>query len=68
MRWRRRATWRSWIELAELRDWLLEQQYTERHPYTGADPGGWGWTDLPGSVPDADDTPGRCWPWRTSWQ
>jgi squalene-hopene/tetraprenyl-beta-curcumene cyclase len=42
----------------ELRDWLLRQQYTERHPYTGADPGGWAWTDLPGGVPDADDTPG----------
>jgi squalene-hopene/tetraprenyl-beta-curcumene cyclase len=42
----------------ELRDWLLRQQYTERHPYTGADPGGWSWTDLPGGVPDADDTPG----------
>src|SRR5205823_11668354 len=24
----------------------------------GADPGGWAWTDLPGGVPDADDTPG----------
>lgn len=43
---------------AELLDWLLRQQFTERHPYTGADPGGWGWSDLPGSVPDADDTPG----------
>jgi squalene-hopene/tetraprenyl-beta-curcumene cyclase len=42
----------------ELRDWLLKQQFKERHPYTGADPGGWGWTDLPGSVPDADDTAG----------
>jgi squalene-hopene/tetraprenyl-beta-curcumene cyclase len=42
----------------ELRNWLLEQQFRERHPYTGAAPGGWGWTDLPGSVPDADDTPG----------
>ncbi|MGE3804138.1 MAG: prenyltransferase/squalene oxidase repeat-containing protein [Gemmataceae bacterium] len=41
-----------------IRDWLLKQQFTQRHPYTGADPGGWGWTDLPGSVPDADDTPG----------
>lgn len=41
-----------------LRDWLLRQQYTERHPYTGADPGGWAWTDLPGGVPDADDTSG----------
>ena len=39
-------------------DWLLRQQYKERHPYTGADPGGWAWTDLPGGVPDADDTPG----------
>jgi squalene-hopene/tetraprenyl-beta-curcumene cyclase len=38
--------------------WLLKQQYTARHPYTGADPGGWAWTDLPGGVPDCDDTPG----------
>jgi squalene-hopene/tetraprenyl-beta-curcumene cyclase len=42
----------------EVRDWLLRQQYKERHPYTGADPGGWAWTPLPGGVPDADDTPG----------
>jgi squalene-hopene/tetraprenyl-beta-curcumene cyclase len=42
----------------ELRAWLLKQQYKERHPYTGAYPGGWAWTDLPGGVPDADDTPG----------
>jgi squalene-hopene/tetraprenyl-beta-curcumene cyclase len=42
----------------ELRDWLLGQQYKERHPYTGAAPGGWAWTPLPGGVPDADDTPG----------
>jgi squalene-hopene/tetraprenyl-beta-curcumene cyclase len=41
-----------------LRDWLLWQQCMRRHPYTGADPGGWGWTNLPGSVPDGDDTPG----------
>jgi squalene-hopene/tetraprenyl-beta-curcumene cyclase len=45
-------------KLSELREWLLRQQYKERHPYTGADPGGWAWTDLPGGVPDADDTPG----------
>ena len=38
--------------------WLLKCQHTERHPFTGADPGGWGWTDLSGAVPDADDTPG----------
>jgi len=44
--------------LHDLRAWLLEQQFHEIHPYTGAEPGGWSWTDLPGSVPDADDTPG----------
>lgn len=38
--------------------WILSQQMKERHPYTGADPGGWGWSHLPGSVPDCDDTPG----------
>ena len=41
-----------------LRDWLLAQQMKLRHPYTGAPPGGWGWSHLPGSVPDCDDTPG----------
>jgi squalene-hopene/tetraprenyl-beta-curcumene cyclase len=39
-------------------DWLLKCQHNERHPFTGADPGGWGWSDLSGAVPDADDTPG----------
>ncbi|HTM51167.1 MAG TPA: prenyltransferase/squalene oxidase repeat-containing protein [Bryobacteraceae bacterium] len=38
--------------------WLLGQQYRQVHPYTLAAPGGWAWTDLPGGVPDADDTPG----------
>jgi squalene-hopene/tetraprenyl-beta-curcumene cyclase len=38
--------------------WLLGQQYRTVHPYTNAAPGGWAWTDLPGGVPDADDTPG----------
>ena len=38
--------------------WLLSCQEREPHPYTGAAPGGWGWSDLSGSVPDADDTPG----------
>jgi squalene-hopene/tetraprenyl-beta-curcumene cyclase len=42
----------------ELLRWLLDQQSRERHLYTGAEPGAWGWTPLPGSVPDADDTPG----------
>jgi squalene-hopene/tetraprenyl-beta-curcumene cyclase len=39
-------------------EWLLNQQFSSVHPFTGAAPGGWGWTDLPGSVPDADDTSG----------
>ena len=41
-----------------VRGWLLGQQYRERHLYTNAAPGGWAWTDLPGGVPDADDTAG----------
>jgi len=44
-------------ELTPLK-WLLSCQYKETHPFTGSPPGGWGWTDLTGSVPDADDTPG----------
>ncbi len=39
-------------------DWLLHQQYRRHHPYTNAAPGGWAWTNLPGGVPDADDTAG----------
>jgi squalene-hopene/tetraprenyl-beta-curcumene cyclase len=38
--------------------WLLSCQHNERHPFTGAAPGGWGWSDLSGAVPDADDTAG----------
>ena len=41
-----------------VREWLLKQQFRVVHPYTGAAPGGWAWTDLPGGVPDADDTAG----------
>ncbi len=39
-------------------NWVLSCQNTTVHPFTGAAPGGWGWTDLSGAVPDADDTPG----------
>lgn len=38
--------------------WVSQQQFTVVHPYTGAAPGGFGWTHLPGAVPDADDTAG----------
>ncbi len=40
-----------------LADWHLGCQHLTRHPFTGAEPGGWGWTDLSGAVPDSDDTP-----------
>jgi len=49
---------RSFDRAAAVRRWLLDQQYQTVHPYTAAEPGGWAWTDLPGGVPDADDTPG----------
>jgi squalene-hopene/tetraprenyl-beta-curcumene cyclase len=46
--------WRRFV--AAPQTWLLAQQYRETHPFTNAPPGGWAWTDLPGGVPDADDT------------
>jgi squalene-hopene/tetraprenyl-beta-curcumene cyclase len=45
-------------ERESIRHWLLGQQWRRVHPYTGAAAGGWAWTDLPGGVPDADDTSG----------
>lgn len=42
----------------EMADGLKGRAIKKIHPFTNADPGGWGWTDLSGSVPDADDTPG----------
>jgi len=41
-----------------LLEWLLRQQHKIEHPFTHARPGGWGWSDLSGAVPDADDTSG----------
>ncbi len=38
-------------------DWLLTCQHRKQHAFTGAEPGGWGWTNLSGAVPDSDDTP-----------
>jgi squalene-hopene/tetraprenyl-beta-curcumene cyclase len=64
------ATWITTLAVNALRNrlpeadrepiaaWLLGQQYHDVHPFTGAAPGGWAWTDLPGGVPDADDTAG----------
>ena len=48
----------STLNSQPLLDWLLNQQFKTEHPYTHAAPGGWAWTDLPGGVPDADDTAG----------
>jgi squalene-hopene/tetraprenyl-beta-curcumene cyclase len=42
----------------QLKKHILSIQYKEKHPFNGAKPGGWGWTNYSGSVPDADDTPG----------
>ncbi len=50
--------WPDGISPQTTLEWLLDRQYTTRHPYTDAGPGGWAWTDLPGGVPDADDTAG----------
>ena len=46
------------IDRKAISTWLRDQQYRTVHPYTNSPPGGWSWTDLPGGVPDADDTPG----------
>ena len=52
------ATKEMMAQPSALLGWLLGQQYCVEHPYTHAAPGGWAWTDLPGGVPDADDTAG----------
>lgn len=59
------ATWGTTLAIKALGEapppaveWVLRQQYQEVHPFTNAAPGGWAWTDLPGGVPDADDTAG----------
>ncbi|MEN3942169.1 prenyltransferase/squalene oxidase repeat-containing protein [Prosthecobacter sp. SYSU 5D2] len=59
------ATWGTTLACKALgsadstvRQWLQAQQYQKVHPFTNAAPGGWAWTDLPGGVPDADDTAG----------
>jgi squalene-hopene/tetraprenyl-beta-curcumene cyclase len=39
-------------------DWLSRCQWRRVHPFTNSAPGGWGWTDREGGVPDVDDTSG----------
>ena len=45
-------------DVAKLRNHLISIQYKEKHPFNQAMPGGWGWTNFAGSVPDVDDTSG----------
>ena len=44
------------VQKDSLRNHLLNNQWKEEHPFTHAEPGGWGWTNRQGGVPDADDT------------
>lgn len=41
-----------------LSEYFLSIQNIEVHPFNGTTPGGWGWTNYSGSVPDGDDTSG----------
>lgn len=41
-----------------LADIIRRNATTAVHPFTAAKAGGWGWSDLSGSVPDGDDTSG----------
>lgn len=45
-------------ERKALADIIRGNATKQKHPFTGAPAGGWGWTDLSGSVPDGDDTSG----------
>ena len=46
------------IDQQKLTTHFLSIQNKRIHPFNGTQPGGWGWTSFPGSVPDCDDTPG----------
>uniref|UniRef100_UPI003217CE9F prenyltransferase/squalene oxidase repeat-containing protein n=1 Tax=uncultured Draconibacterium sp. TaxID=1573823 RepID=UPI003217CE9F len=68
------STWVSTLSIKALgtkKDEVLGRQQQNRltqhlrsvqnkivHPFNGTLPGGWGWTNYSGSVPDGDDTPG----------
>ena len=48
----------SSLQIEKLITHLKAIQYKNIHPFNLAQPGGWGWTNLSGSVPDVDDTCG----------
>ncbi|MDH6358471.1 prenyltransferase/squalene oxidase repeat-containing protein [Parabacteroides sp. PF5-9] len=62
------ASWVTALSVRALGDDITDKErlaktiklnaFTFEHPFTGAKEGGWAWTDLPGAVPDADDTSG----------
>ncbi|MBP5508675.1 MAG: squalene--hopene cyclase [Prevotella sp.] len=62
------AGWVTSLAARALRDELPDRERlaeiirsnatSTQHPFTGAKAGGWGWTNLSGSVPDGDDTSG----------
>jgi squalene-hopene/tetraprenyl-beta-curcumene cyclase len=43
---------------ATLAEGIKRRAFAFGHSFTGVAGGGWAWTDLPGAVPDADDTAG----------
>lgn len=50
--------WEKAFDAQQLADIIKRNATTEVHPFTAARAGGWGWSDLSGSVPDGDDTSG----------
>jgi squalene-hopene/tetraprenyl-beta-curcumene cyclase len=41
---------------SEALSWILAAQQQQEHPYTGAAPGAWAWSNSPGAIPNASDT------------
>lgn len=62
------ASWVTALSVRALADDVEERElltatirrnaFKQKHYFTGAQAGGWGWSDLPGAAPDGDDTSG----------
>ena len=48
----------TYEEKQSLASIIRKNAFKYKHPFTGAKEGGWGWTNLSGAAPDADDTAG----------